>query len=199
MSFFRIRALGLDAFVSVLMGCLLLAVLLLGLKPKSLHATVQSPETPQTYMTGIHATRFNTLGDISEVISIDAVEYLELLNETRLHNPRVVRYEQQAPSWMAQADHGTGLLKTKTLSIESIRLNDNVILEHYSMKSPKSPLRLYTNELELTRSSAKTSDAVLIQGPGVNQIRSHGLIANFETGEITLLNRVNSIYDKTQI
>ncbi len=195
----RIRALGLDAFVSVLTGCLLLAVLLLGLKPKHTHSTLQNAETPRTYMKGIQATRFNDLGEISEVITIDAVEYLELIHETRLHNPRLVRYEHRTPLWMAQADNGTGLHQIKSLSLESIRLNDNVVLEHYPLKATQSPLRLYTNELELTRNAASTSDAVLIQGPGMNQIKSHGLIANFETGEITLLNRVNSVYDKTQL
>lgn len=195
----RIRALGLDAFVSVLTGCLLLAVLLLGLKPNYTHATLRDSETPQTYMRGIQATRFDNLGQISEVITIDAVEYLELIHETRLHNPRLTRYEHHAPLWMAQADKGTGSHQIKSLSLESICLNDNVVLEHYPSKATQSALRLYTNELELTRKSATTSDAVFIQGPGMNQIKSHGLIANFETGEITLLNRVNSVYDKTQL
>lgn len=195
----RLRSLGLDAFVSVLLGCLLLAILLLGLKPKISHLTVHDSHIPQTYMKGIQATRFNKGGEISETITIDALEYLEILHETHLHNPRLTRYDQQSPLWMIHADRGTGLHKTKSLSLESIRLNDNVVLEHYPIKAKQSPLRLYTNELELTRNAAKTSDAVLIQGPGVNQIKSHGLIANFITGEITLLNRVNSIYDKTPL
>ena len=146
-------------------------------------------EAPDTTITELVSTTFDTNGDLKYTLSSPHLTHYPTADITHIDSPHVLLYQRDKSPWEIRSNQGT--LKKDDLLL----LLGNVQVKGRT-GSEKTPLTMNTEALELHTNEkyAKTSVLVNIQTPR-NTIGALGMKADFLNSTIALLSQVKGKHE----
>lgn len=147
-------------------------------------------DTVQSFMTNVHATAYDKLGHVKDVLVSPRVTHLYKDNTTLADHPYVTATAKSGPPWQIHAEHGK-LLNGK----EEVQLWGNVnITQPAGIGSQNTTLLTSKITYYPQRKFAETDQPVTIMQPGT-VIHGIGMTADLNKGLINILHHTQGQYD----
>lgn len=148
-------------------------------------------------MTGVHVTRYDKEGRLSQIISMDSWQHLKDESVTSMIKPALKMHYQNGNVCEISANNGEGFQTNLKGPLEKLHLMDNVVI-HQLGQAPSAWWELKTTSLLYFPGSetALTDESVTVLGPSM-LIQAHGMRAYLNDHRVEFINQVNSRYAKS--
>ena len=152
-------------------------------------SAAETEETQPDLITyAVEQVKFDGQGQKHFLLKAAEIQQFLSADRNRIIQPELTLFQEQNPAWKTTANEGSSDAQG-----ESILLNGNVHIEQLGKTNPAT-LETDTLTLSATDSHAQTDDKVVIRQTGI-YIEASGLEADLKNNQITLKNRVTSIYE----
>lgn len=158
----------------------------------AMNATVNPPDTPDTFMEKATYVKLDQNGNLHSKIYVSKMKHYPSNDTSYFTTPRVIFYNQNHVPWDITANEG----KSQS-GVSQVFLWDNVKI-HQPAGPNSHELTMTTTNLTIfpEKQFAQTDQPVTIIEPG-SVINSVGLRANLNTGEVQLLSHARGVYEAT--
>ncbi len=142
---------------------------------------------------GIFAQRFDEMGNLSQVLSMDSWQHKQGDMVSALTSPHLILYQPNGEHWIIRAKHGLSKQTQVHGKIETLDLSQDVMITRFTDPADRITLNTPYLVLEVPQSIAFTKENVVIIGDGMS-IEAQGMRANLKDHTINLLSNVKSHY-----
>lgn len=146
-------------------------------------------DLPDAYMENVVSLIFNKQGNLKMKIESPKVFHFTKNDSARLFMPRVTLYRDSPQPWYITSRFA------KTIDgIESVDFWQNVLIHHPDdEENPETNIKSQFLRVHPKNQTAETKSSITLTQPNL-KIRSTGMRANMNTGEISLLSKTEGEY-----
>jgi len=152
------------------------------------------PPTIDAFMEHAIAFRYGVEGQLRERISVAHWEHPTDGQTTRMTSPDLSLYRTDGTLWHITAQQGIGHYPMVGGTMESVDLQGEVHIAHYTTPLAPSDWAFETTALTLYSNFAQTDQPILVHGPERLEIEAVGLKAYLDTRQVEFLHQVKSYY-----